>query len=148
MSHVVTIQLEVKDLKALAAAAEFFGAELVLDQPTFRWYGMWVNDYSADNAAYRNGIKTDDYGKCDHIIRHPNCSYDIGLVKQPNGAYIVVADEWSAGGLANVFGQGMQRLKQRYGVAVAAKTMRNQGYSVKEAIDQTTGNVRLVCTKA
>jgi hypothetical protein len=146
MSHVVTIQLEVKDLLALADAAKALGAELVKDQKTFRWYGRWMNDYSADNAAYRNGIKPENYGQCDHIIRHPKCNYDIGLVKQPNGAYVVVADEWSAGGLPAVFGAGMQRLKQRYGVAVATRTMRKQGFLVAEKAD-ASGNIRVVCTK-
>ncbi|MFA5766312.1 MAG: DUF1257 domain-containing protein [Candidatus Paceibacterota bacterium] len=146
MSHVVAIQLEVKDLQALETAAKALGAELVRDQKTFRWYGRWMNDYSADNAAYRQGIKPENYGKCDHIISHPQCSYDIGLVKQPNGSFRVVADEWSAGGLTKVFGQGMAHLKQRYGVAVATKTMRNQGWSTSEKQDQN-GNVRLVCTK-
>ena len=147
MSHVVTIELEVKDLEALAKAARDLGAELVRDQKTFRWYGRWMNDYSADNAAYRQGISPKDYGKCDHIIRHPKCSYDVGLIRQSNGSYRVVADEWQAGGLASVFGQGMQKLKQRYGVAVAARTMRKQGWQVTEKA-QANGDVRLVCMRS
>jgi hypothetical protein len=147
MSHVVAIQLEVKDLQALEVAAKALGAELVRDQKTFRWFGKWMNDYSADNAAYKNGVKPENYGKCDHIVRHPKCGYDIGLVKQDNNSYRVVADEWSSGGLTRVFGAGMAHLKQQYGVAVAAKTMRNQGWNITEKKDAKTGNIRLVCTK-
>jgi hypothetical protein len=145
MSHVVTIELEIKDLEAAAQAAKDLGAELVRDQKTFRWYGRWMNDYSGDNAAYKQGVKPKDYGKCDHIIRHPKCSYDIGLVKQPNGSYRVVADEWHTGGLVPVFGQGVEKLRQRYGVAITAKTMRKQGYLVTEK--QVGRDVKLVCLK-
>jgi len=148
MSHVVVIQLEVKDLEALKTAAERLGATLVKDQKTFRWYGRWMNDYSADNAAYRQGVSTKDYGKCDHAITHPKCSYDIGLVKTDKGAFRVVADEWQSGGLAAVFGKGMEKLKQQYGVCVAARAMRKQGWSVREITDTKTGDVRLTCTKA
>jgi hypothetical protein len=149
MSHVVVIQLEVKDLEALKVAAERLGGTLVIDRKTFRWYGRWMNDYSADNAAYKNGVSAKDYGKCDHAITHPKCSYDVGLVKQPDGkSYIVVADEWQAGGLATVFGKGMSKLKQQYGVAVAARTMRKQGFSVREVADTKTDDIRLVCTRA
>ncbi len=147
MSHVVTIQLEVKDLKALEIAARFLGAELVRDKKTFRWYGRWMNDYSADNAAYKQGVDPKNYGKCDHIITHPQCSYDIGLVKQPNGSFMIIADEWGPGGLPKVFGQGMQKLKQRYGVAVASRTLQSQGWFITEKADAKTGDVRLVATK-
>jgi len=147
MSHVVVIQLEVKDLEALKTAAERLGATLVIDQKTFRWYGRWMNDYSADNAAYRQGISAKDYGKCDHAITHPDCSYDIGLVKT-EGGFRVVADEWQTGGLVAVFGSGMEKLKQQYGVCMAARTMRKQGWSVREISDTKTGNIRLTCTKA
>lgn len=146
MSHVVMIELEVKDLDAVEKAAKDLGGELVRNQKTFRWYGHWMNDYSAEDAAYKQGIKPEDYGKCEHIIRHPNCSYDIGLVKKEGGGYRVVADEWFSGGLTKVFGQGMQALKQRYGTHVAAKIMRGQGFIVNE-IKTKTGDIRLVCTR-
>jgi hypothetical protein len=146
MSHVVVIQLEVKDLEALDAACKQLGATLVRDQKTFRWYGRWMNDYSADNAAYRNGISAEDYGKCDHAITHPQCSYDIGLVKTEKGTFLVIADEWASGGLPTVFGKGMTKLKQRYGVAVAARTMRKQGWMVTEKAD-ANGDIRLTCSK-
>lgn len=148
MSHVVVIQLEVKDLEALKTAAERLGATLVIGQKTFRWYGRWMNDYSADNAAYKNGVAAKDYGKCDHAITHPKCSYDIGLVKTDKGAFQVVADEWQTGGLTAVFGKGMEKLKQQYGVAVAARTMRKQGWSVREVANAKTGDIALTCTRA
>jgi hypothetical protein len=127
MSHIVTISLEVKDLTALAAAAKAMGGELMLGQTACRFYG---------------GVH-----KVDHVIRHPNCKYDVGLRKNATGSYDVVADEFSPGGLPAVFGAGMQKLKQRYGVAVASQTMRKQGWTVLEKPDAKTGDVRLVCTR-
>ena len=146
MSHVVMIELRVKDLDALEEAAKELGAVLVRDQKTYKWYGRWMNDFNGEDAAYRK-VSPKDYGKCDHAVTHPKCQYEIGLIKQEDGAFLVIADEWGPGGLAPVFGKGMQKLKQRYGTAVAAKAMRRQGFMVKETADDK-GNVRLVCTHA
>ena len=145
MSHVVAIELQVKDLMALREACEAMGAELVLGQTTYKWYGRWMNDFSGENAAYRK-IDPKKYGTCDHAIKHPKCGYEIGLMKQDDGSFMVVADEWGQGGLPVVFGHGMSKLKQRYSTAVAAKSMRRQGFQVKEVEDDETGYVKLVCS--
>jgi len=145
MSHVVAIELVVKDLDARAVAAHQLGAELKRGQKTYKWFGRWMQDYNGKDAAYRK-VDPKDYGKCEHAISHPDCGYEIGLVKQPDG-FLIVADEWHTGGLTNAFGPGMAKLKQRYGAVVAAKTMRRQGWMVKEKLDAETGDLRLVCTR-
>lgn len=68
MSHVVTVDVRVRNLKALAAACERLGLELLRDKKTFRWFGKWVNDYHDANAAVNNGINPKDFGKCEHAI--------------------------------------------------------------------------------
>ena len=42
MSHIVKIELIVKDLAALAAAAQSIGCELVHGQQTHKWYGRYL----------------------------------------------------------------------------------------------------------
>jgi hypothetical protein len=146
MSHVVVIELQVKDLQALGEAAKQLGGELVIGQMTFKWYGRWMNDYHGQDAAYRK-MNPEKFGKCDHAVKHPKCKYEIGVVRQEDGSFTVLADEWGEGGLPAVFGKGMHKLKQRYGACVAAKTMRRQGFSVKEVDDEETGYLRLVCSR-
>jgi hypothetical protein len=146
MSHVVTCELEVKDLAAMGAACEAMGAKLVLGQRTYKWFGQWLNDYQGDDAAFRK-IDPKQYGKCDHAIRHPGCNYEIGLMKQANGSYMLIADEWHDGSLVEKFGKGLSKLKQQYAAAVAMKTMRTQGFRVQSRLDESTGDLRLICTR-
>lgn len=146
MSHVVKISLEVKSLDALAAAAKALGGELVLNQKTFKWFNTWVGNYHGQDAAYRF-VDPKTFGKCTHAIKHPKCGYEIGVVQKEDGTYILLADEWKTGGLVPIFGQGMQKLNQQYGAAVARKTMQRQGWRVTEQQDAKTGDLRLVCTR-
>lgn len=96
MSHVVGIELRVRDLDALARAiAEFPELEFMRGQRTFNWYGRYMADYSAPDAAFNLGIKPEDYGKCHHAIRmkgNPD-AYEIGVVERADGdGYVLVFD--------------------------------------------------------
>lgn len=137
MSHVATIDLQVKDLAALKAACAKLGLELVEGQKTHKWYGRWVNDYSAQDAAYRNGIDPKDYGKCEHAIRIPGnaSAYEIGVVadKAHPGSYRLIWDNFMGGkGLDKIIGNDTGLLKQRYAAEVARKQALRQGYRVIE----------------
>lgn len=85
MSHVVASETEIPDseLSSLKAACKELGLVFVENQTTYKWYGRWVNDYNAEDAAYKNGIKPEDYGKCVHAIRLPGCDYEIGVYRHP-----------------------------------------------------------------
>jgi hypothetical protein len=67
MSHVVAIDLEVHDLAALEAAAAEVGL-LMLEKPTWEWYGQYQADYNGPDAAYRHGIDPLEYGRCDRAL--------------------------------------------------------------------------------
>ncbi len=45
MSHVATIEIQIKDLAALKQAAKDLGLEFRENQKTYRWYGYSVGDY-------------------------------------------------------------------------------------------------------
>jgi len=149
MSHVATIEIEIKDLDALAAACKECGLELRLGQKTFKWYGRWVNDYSGEDAAYKAGIKPEDYGKCEHAISVPgnDKAYEIGVVQKPNGQWGLVWDFFAGGyGLMEKCGKSAGKLVQEYAAAVATKKAKLQGFAVTRK-QLANGHVQLMLAK-
>lgn len=150
MSHVATIDLVIEDLDALAKACDELGLELRRGQTSFKWFGQWVNDYDANNAAYRNGISTDDYGRCEHAIavKGNDQAYEIGLVKAADGrGYKLVFDFFAGGyGLMEKVGNDCDKLRQEYAVSKATITAHKQGYRVLRA-PQPDGKIKLTLTR-
>ena len=138
MSHVARVELVISNLSDLDEACKHIGTiELVRNQSTFKWYGTWMQDYAAPDAAYQNGIKPEDYGKCLHAIRVKGDAnaYEIGVVKNPNGAgYVLVYDNFAGGkGMSkHVGGASCDGLKQAYARCAAIRVMGEQGYSHTE----------------
>ena len=131
MSHVAAIELEITDLQALKAACNKLGWEFRENQKTFKWFGRWVNDYDAQDAAYKFGIKPEDYGKCSHAIKIPNVQYEIGLIKQDN-KFKAIFDFYSQKLKNAVGGQSCPKLKQMYAVAKTYAEAKKKGYKVHE----------------
>jgi hypothetical protein len=143
MSHVVTIQTEIKSLEALQRACQRMGWLLKPDQKTFAWYGRWVKDYHEADAAYRNGIKPEDYGKCDMAIEVPGAKYEIGLLER-EGKFIPVWDGWGPGGLEHLSQEGMGGFLQAYATEAARLEAIRQGFTVTESA-QDDGSILLTC---
>lgn len=119
MSHVVNMGIVVQSLEALKKACEVLGTlEFVQDQTNFKWYGQWMNDYSGQDAAYRQGVDPKEYGKCLHAIRvkGKEGAYEIGVVKNRNGeGFLLVWDNWMGGyGLVEKVGQQGEILFREY----------------------------------
>ncbi len=150
MSHICSIKTIIKDLDALKRAAAVLGLELVEGQTTFKWYGKWMNDYSAPEAAINNGFDPKKFGQCEHAIRIPGNAgaYEVGVVKNPNGeGYALIYDNWQQGrGLEAVIGAGAQKLQQEYSVQVARKQAARLGMRVTQS-QGADGKVRLVCRR-
>ena len=139
MSHVAKIEVEIKDLEALAAAAKRLGGELV-EQKHYAWYGTSVGDYPLPE-----GFTAADLGKCEQAIRFPGAKYEIGVVKRRDGrpGYTLLWDFWQGGyGLTKAIGDKGERLSQAYGVEAATRAARRQGYTVTEQ-QQADGSVVL-----
>jgi len=66
MSHIAEIEIEIKDLDALEAAARSLGLELARRQTTYRWYGELLEGHPLPA-----GFTKADLGRCDHAIRVP-----------------------------------------------------------------------------
>lgn len=138
MSHVVSIQTVISDLASLDKACQVLSQELGIDlklvrnQKTFKWYGKWVGDYNASDAAHQLGIKPEDYGKCEHAITMEGAQYEIGVVRNPNGkGYVLMYDFWGGSGggpIKKALRQDLGLLTQRYGVEVAKKVAKQRGY--------------------
>lgn len=111
-----------------------------------------MNDYSSDDAAYKNDIKPEDYGKCEHALSVPDNSkaYEIGVVRRPNGTFALVWDFFAGGyGLmerCSIDGKQPGKLVQEYAAAVAIKKAKLQGFAVQRKQLQD-GRVQLVCSR-
>lgn len=130
MSHVVQIELEIKDLDALAKSAEQLGLELVRGQQTYKWYGHSVGDYPIPN-----GFTANDLGKCEHALRvkgNPR-AYEIGLVRTRGkvGSYTMLWDFYGGGfGLQEKVGDDAVKLQNEYAAQVSMRQMQRKGYRV------------------
>ncbi len=139
MSHVAKIEIEVKDLDALDAACRRVGCTLVRGQTAYAWYG-----YSVGGYPLPEGFTAEDLGRCEHAIKVPGASYEIGVTSRRDGrpGYALLWDFYHTGGLERVLGQGGRRLVQAYGVEAATRAARRQGYHVTEST-QDDGSVVL-----
>lgn len=118
MSHIAKVQIIVKDLEALAAAATALGCELVTGQKTHRYYA---------NAQ----------GKCEHAIRVTGSkeAYEIGVVRGADGNWELQADFYQGGrGLAEKVGADAVKLRQEYAAQVAEKQARRMGKRVQRSL--------------
>lgn len=146
MSHVVKIKIQVKDLDALADAAEAVGCELVRGQQTYKWYGRSVGD-----TPLPEGFTEADLGHCTHAIRVKGAdrrTYEVGVVANADGqGYTLLWDEWNRGyGLVDKVGEGAAKLRQAYATSVAVKQARKAGYRVRQTVRED-GTVVLTATK-
>lgn len=128
MSHVEDINLEVKDLAALEAAAAELGLTFVRDKKTYAWFGHHVGDHPLPE-----GFTPEMLGKCEHVIRMQGCEYEIGVARNPlkPSTHTLLFDFWGPGRkLQQSFGKGLERLKQHYGLNAATNLARKKGHSV------------------
>lgn len=147
MSHVVKVELEVTDLQALEAGCKALGLTLDRANLNWNWYGRWMNDYGAEDAAYVHGIKPDRYGKADTaVIRVPGAQYDIGVYKVPGqeGKYCLIYDYWNGGyGIENKLGKALPDLNKAYGAEVYKKWAKGKGLQVTKDSRTRTPSGRL-----
>lgn len=143
MSHIATIQVEIRDLDCLRAAAKRLGLEWREGQQKYRWYGRSVGDYPLPT-----GFAAEDLGKCQHAIGVPGKAdaYEVGVVARRDGkpGYTLLWDFWSGGhGLQDAVGQDGRKLIQAYAVEVARKQARLGGFVVSEQA-RADGSIKLV----
>lgn len=151
MSHVATVEVEVKDLDAFRVACAAVGMELVEGQTTFAWFGEFMNDYHGQDAAFKSGIRPEDYGKCAHAarVRGDARAYEVGLVQKANGAHALVWDFYGARGraLEAVAGKACGKLVSAYVTEVARRTLHRAGFQAAGRTVKADGTVELVFSR-
>lgn len=157
MSHVAVIDLYIKEdeLDMLEQACKILGLRLDRGRKTWRWYGRWVNDYSADQSAYNFGIKPEEYGKCaDHVITIPgnNTAYEIGVVKRRDGkpGYMLAYDFWSGGkGMSEIVGnERCSVLKQAFTACVSCNDLQAKGFNTKVVTKADKKGYQIIATRS
>ena len=152
MSHVAHIDLHVTDIPALRVACKKLGLEFLDGQTEYKWYGRWMNDYNAEQAAVSQGFDPQQFGKnAVHVIgiQGNQTAYQVGVVPRVDGkpGYSLLYDNYCGGmGLEKVIGKGAGLLKQQYSLQVAKKAAVKKGYRVQESVG-TDGTVKLVCMR-
>ncbi len=119
MSHIVKIELEVKDLAVLKSACNRLGLIFLEGRKEFRWYG--------NNAA------------CEHAIRLPGADYEIG-VQRMDDRYELQCDFYDPN-VEKAIGVNGGLLKQAYAVEKTRTEARRKGYTVIEK--KTENAIRL-----
>lgn len=139
MSHISKIALEIKSLDALIEACRKLNFEFVRDQTTYTWYGRWVGD-----SPLPEGVDKKDLGTCDHAIKVPGCSYEVGVLRKQNGSYTLLWDSWEAK-LRLAIGNDAGILKQAYTTEVVRQQAKLKGYRVIEK--KVEKGIRLILQK-
>lgn len=150
MSHVAEVNMRIMDLDALSVACEELGLVFKAEQKTHKWYGRWMNDYNAPEAAVSKGRDPKTFGRCEHAIEvkgKPD-AYGIGVVPASDGVgYDLVYDNWQGGhGLEAVAGSGLCTLKQSYAAQVSMRQLARQGFSVSRQCNER-GEMQVVAIK-
>lgn len=147
MSHVATVDIEIKDLAALKAACKRIGLEWREGKQTYKWYGYHVGDYPLPA-----GFTKDELGKCEHAIGVPGNerAYEIGVVKRKDGkpGLSMLWDFYQGGyGLEALAGANCNKLRQAYAVEAAKNAAKKQGFRVLGEKTLANGSVQLQVAK-
>jgi hypothetical protein len=97
VSHVVDLDVQVKDIDALRAACEATGTLELVEKSTYKWYGRHVGDYPMPA-----GFTKADLGKCEFAIKVKGATrdtYEVGVVKRRDGkeGYTFLYDFYAGG---------------------------------------------------
>jgi hypothetical protein len=133
MSHIASVELELRDMAALAKAADACGLELVRDCKQFRYF-------AGQHAPAIHKLKLKDAAADD---------FEIGL-RYTDGSQTTLQpfiDTYGRQGqkLVKATGDGMVKFKQRYAAEVASAELRRKGYAVR--ITEQGAGLRVRATK-
>ncbi len=155
MSHVVSLDLEIKDVVALERACKRLGWQLQKAK-TYKWYGYWVGDSPVPRDLFETEeeyqrvltLPTADQaevlvpllGKCDYKIVVPGCNYEIGVQKRGE-AYHLVWDWYPYGGLNTILGTpeddyAANPLPQLYGAEKSKMMFEEIGWNWEESCNK------------
>jgi hypothetical protein len=124
MSHVSTVACEIKDVEVMRAAAEKFGCELLYGKKQFQYY--------AGNKQ-----------KCDHAIRIPGSTYEVGLVaKKPGEEVYDLQCDFFDGKLTALLGEQLVNLRNEYTAVVTERMLQAARYRTHRV--EEAGQIQVV----
>jgi len=123
MSHVVSVDVQLTDLDAIAKAADACGL-IFSKSSTYKWFGRHMGDYPLPA-----GFTASDLGKCDYKLSMKGVGYEVGLVRR-DGKYTMLFDFWGSTG---------RKLKQHLGGEDAAKFVAEYGFAAAQNAAQSLG---------
>lgn len=160
MSHISTVECEFRNLDHIRAACAALGWTFHENQSIFRWYGRWVGDTELNpecltqaerdqlallTSPYeRKEFLTNTFGRCDHAITVPHCSYQIGI-RKIGSKFVPVYDSFEAGGLDQVMPSDTNNknpLAQAYALEAAKYQAYLEGWSVSQ-LQLENGTIQL-----
>jgi hypothetical protein len=150
MSHVVSSAVVITDLECLKVALKKFPQLRWREgQTNHAWYGSWQDDYSQQDAAYKNGIPPKDYGKCEHAIHMDGVDYEIGVVKRRDGeGYSLVWDFFGSGKkISKCIGDSAEKLMIEYQSHYIRQFADANGMMLDQSTD-SEGNLVLTLNEA
>lgn len=154
MSHMVQLDIQFADIAALSKACDRIGLE-VRDKRRFAWFGKFhgdsiglqaqqVPEAEYDHCAYAIGRKGFVPGNTvnpdgSHIERADGSygEYEIGVIRKADGTYTLRFDYWGPGQLLSQAcgGDGLKKLEDEYGYAVAEAQAYEDGYEVERIVE-------------
>lgn len=154
MSHVATIEVEIKDIQALKAACEELGLEFMEGQKSYHCWGTGktverLEQYqrSSGKALMPKGWELSEMGQCEHVIRQKNAagSYEIGLATRRDGkaGYQLLCDLSGAHWVKQMLGENFEKLRQGYAVEVAVRAAKRAGFRVVKKTIRSDGSVAI-----
>jgi hypothetical protein len=132
MSHICTVQAEIRDLGAAEEAAKALGCTVEHGTKPRYWGSM-----------YGGGVESKS---CDLVVKLPG-KYDLGIFKKADGTYGFMGDnELFSGSFGRndagrvLLGDNAGKFRQEYAAAVAMKAARKKGIAAFRKVRED-GNV-------
>jgi hypothetical protein len=154
MSHVATIEVDIKDIQALRTACEELGLEFMEGQKSYRCWGTGKSldrlekyQHISGKQLMPDGWTLSEMGQCDHAIRLKGDSqhYEIGLATRRDGkaGYQLLCDISGAHWVKEKLGEKFEKLRQGYAVEVAVRAAKRAGFRVVKKVVRSDGSVAI-----
>lgn len=137
MSQLTASTVRITDIDILRKAVKGF------DGLTWNEGATRFRSYGSSNPEYQKELLRQMKGTCEHSITVKGASHDyqIGVIKNEDGDYVLAYDEDDKG-IMNVVGSQSNKLIAAYGEALARDWAEKKGFMVETGYDEE-GNLRL-----
>jgi hypothetical protein len=134
-SHLVKVDVEIRDLEALRRAGKTLGMTLT-ESKTYRWWGRSVGDYPIPE-----GFTADELGKCDYKLSCDKFSsaYEVGVFHRDD-QYKLLFDFYGSQGadLQSVLGENGCNLVAEYTLELATSKANELGWMAERTGEGVT----------